>query len=320
MEIPNSPGTENQLMSANYPPKPEVPERPKKNVFVQFIASLLVFGAAWYFLISKNIELIIWLVVILIIHELGHYLAMKIFKYEDLAIFFIPLLGAAARGSKEKASQKEKAIVLLAGPVPGIAIGIILFFLTDQTAGLLPAWLPYAFVLVNMFNLIPIYPLDGGQLFRTLFMPDRDILSFIFLLLSMLLVTWFAIDNKDWIVLVISFSLLIRLVQMNMLNKLRRRLDELGINFRKPYSALTDEEYWRIRDEMSVNPSFGKYIAPGNYEISEKEAGIVNFIKQVLKIDPIKDLSAGAIMLILALWIAGITVPFLLMDRIWNLL
>jgi stage IV sporulation protein FB len=320
MEIPNSPGTENQLMSVFYPPKPGEPERPKKNVFVQFITSLLVFGAAWYFLINKNIELIIWIVVILIIHELGHYLAMKIFRYEDLAIFFIPLLGAAARGSKEKASQKEKAIVLLAGPIPGIVIGIILFFLTDQTAGLLPTWLPYAFVLVNMFNLLPIYPLDGGQLFRTLFMPDRDILSFIFLLLSMLLVTWYAIDHKDWILLLISFSLLVRLVQMNMLNKLRRRLDELGINFRKTYSALTDEEYWRIRDEMSANPSFGKYIVPGNYEVSEKEGGIVNFIKQVLKIDPIKDLSAGAIILILALWIAGIAVPFLLMDRIWNIL
>ena len=139
MEIPNSPGTDNQLMSVIYPPKPEESQQPKKNVYVQFITSLLVFAAAWYFLINKNIELIIWLIVILIIHELGHYLAMKIFKYEDLAIFFIPLLGAAARGSKEKASQKEKAIVLLAGPIPGIVIGIILFFLSDQMAGLIPA-------------------------------------------------------------------------------------------------------------------------------------------------------------------------------------
>ena len=151
-----------------------------------------------------------------------------------------------------------------------------------------------------MFNLLPIYPLDGGQLFRTLFMPNRDLLSFIFLLLSMALVTWYAIDNGDWILLLISFSLLVKLVQMNLLNKMRRRLDELEINYRKTYSAFTDQEYWRIRDEMSANPYLGKYIAPGNYEVSEKESGIVNFIKQILKIDPIKDLSPGAIVLIMA--------------------
>jgi len=97
-----------------YPPKPQPTNQQKGNPFVRFLVSVALFGAAWYFLVSKNIEVIIWIAGILLIHELGHYLAMKAFRYQDLSIFFLPLVGAAASGSKEQISQKEKAIILLA--------------------------------------------------------------------------------------------------------------------------------------------------------------------------------------------------------------
>ena len=64
---------------ATYPPKPEPEPLERTFLISQFLLSLLVFGAAWYFLISRNLELITWLVIILIIHELGHFLAMKFF-------------------------------------------------------------------------------------------------------------------------------------------------------------------------------------------------------------------------------------------------
>jgi hypothetical protein len=62
-------------------------------------------------------------------HEMGHFIAMKAFRYKDLGIFFIPLLGAYVSGSKREVSQKESAIILLAGPLPGIVLGAVFFYL-----------------------------------------------------------------------------------------------------------------------------------------------------------------------------------------------
>jgi stage IV sporulation protein FB len=322
--------TGNQDTAGTYPPKPQ-PEPLKRPFLIsQFLLSLLIFGVAWYFLISRNIELIIWLVIILIIHELGHFLAMKIFKYEDLAIYFIPLLGAAASGSKEKISQKEKSIVLLAGPVPGIIIGIVLFLVNQPpddatllellTDPLFPPWLPYAFVLVNIFNLLPIYPLDGGQLVRTLFMPDRDVISNIFTLLSMVLIGWYAIDHKDWVLLIIPLSLMTRLVHQGAVNKMRTRLDEIELDYRKTYNDLPDEDYWRIREEMRGQAFYTKLIAEADLDPSKKEKQVMNHIKQILKTEPVKDLSVFGKILVMITWLAAAALPFILMDRIWNIL
>jgi stage IV sporulation protein FB len=326
----NIPSTEtgSQEPVAAYPPKPEPAPLTKPYLISQFLVSLLLFGAAWYFLISKNFELIVWLVIILIIHELGHYLAMKIFKYEDLAIFFIPLVGAAAQGSKEKISQREKAIVLLAGPVPGIIIGIILFLvgrpeytnLEELLHPAFPPWLPYAFVLVNIFNLLPIYPLDGGQLFRNLFLPDRDVISIIFMLLSMVLISWYAIDHENWYLLLIPFSLLARLVHQGAVNKMRGRLDELQIDFRKSYSELPDEHYWRIRDEMREHQFYAKLIAEADSNPGKKEKQVMNHIRQILKSEPVNDLSVVGKLAVMVFWIGSAALPLILMDRIWNIL
>ena len=69
------------------------------------------------------------------IHELGHFFAMKYFHYKDLGIFFIPLLGAYVSGSKREVSQKQSAIILLAGPLPGIIIGIALYLIDQNGPG-----------------------------------------------------------------------------------------------------------------------------------------------------------------------------------------
>lgn len=303
-----------------YPSKPEPIIIPKGFRFKSFLTSAFLFCISWYFFVNDYWQLIAWLATILFIHELGHYLAMKFFKYEDLSIFFIPLVGAAAGGTKEKISQKEKAIVLLAGPVPGIIIGLILYLVGNSADVPELARISYAFVILNLFNLLPIYPLDGGQLFRTLFMPTRDVLSAIFILVSVGLITWYAIDNKQWFLLMIPGFLLIRLIDQFHLARVRIRLKEAGIDYNKTYADLTDEEYWLIRDELSVGPYFGRHIIAGSREISEKEKIIMNTIRRVLRTDPARDIFAAGITLIIFIWIAAVAAPLLLMDRIWNLL
>lgn len=104
------------------------------------------------------------LVLVVLIHELGHYLAMLAFGYRNTSIFFIPFFGAAARGVKRDARLHEEIIVLLAGPLPGIALAVGLRALAP---GLLEDAATRTFVemlvVVNLANLLPLTPLDGGR-------------------------------------------------------------------------------------------------------------------------------------------------------------
>jgi Zn-dependent protease len=300
-----------------YPPRPVAEERPGKHQTLKFTISILLFGAIYYFFVSRNIEIIIWLVIIVLIHELGHYFAMKIFKYQDLTIFFIPLVGAVAGGSKETVSQKEKAIVLLAGPVPGIVIGLALYGAGLYFNNYSCLRLSYAFVLVNALNLLPVYPLDGGQLLRTLFLESRQLLTNVFIIASIILLAAYAIAQQEWFLLVVAYFLVTRMIGQRQLHKVRQELENRKIDFHKPYSALTDAEYWQIREVVIAEyRELGRKIFTTSYIVSDNEKQVISFIRSVVKPKPLRDLSATGIVIFLFTWIAAIAVPLLVMTRI----
>ncbi len=101
----------------------------------------------------------------LILHEGGHLLAMKGFGYRDTAVLFLPFLGALATGHKDNASLSQKFWISLAGPLPGLLLGIGLAIANQSNGD--PDWvneLAFMLIFLNLFNLLPIYPLDGGQI------------------------------------------------------------------------------------------------------------------------------------------------------------
>ncbi len=105
---------------------------------------------------------IVSLLVVLFIHEAGHYIAMRAFGYRELRMFFLPFFGAAVSGKNFNVPGWKKAVVSLAGPVPGIFIGGAL--------GTWAAWNGHdslakgclLAIFLNAGNLIPVHPLDGG--------------------------------------------------------------------------------------------------------------------------------------------------------------
>lgn len=114
-------------------------------------------GIAWW-----NPQMIVMLVVVLLFHEAGHFLAMKAFGYRNVKMFFIPFLGAAVSGRHFNIAGWKKAIVYLAGPVPGVVAALPLM-------GFGSAWeidwlyqLGAMSLVLNTLNLLPIMPLDGG--------------------------------------------------------------------------------------------------------------------------------------------------------------
>ncbi|MCW8130472.1 MAG: hypothetical protein KIS92_09005 [Planctomycetota bacterium] len=103
------------------------------------------------------------LILVLFVHESGHYIGMRIFNYRNVKMFFIPFLGAAVSGRKTQVEGWKQAVVCLLGPLPGIHIGIALYCVNLAHPDPNLRHLATLFLILNLFQLIPIYPLDGGR-------------------------------------------------------------------------------------------------------------------------------------------------------------
>ena len=134
-------------------PELEKDKKDKISVWVKSLSSLALFIVIGYFFFQRNWNLVFILTAVVIIHELGHFLAMKFYKYQELGIFFIPLLGAYASGKKQDISQKQSAVILMAGPVPGVMIGLGLHFLAGYLDVYVLEQTAWIFIFLNMMNL-----------------------------------------------------------------------------------------------------------------------------------------------------------------------
>jgi Zn-dependent protease len=129
---------------------------------------------------SSSGELLGLIVAILLVHEAGHFLAMKLFNYRNVRMFFIPLFGAAVSGQNYSAPGWKKVIVALMGPLPGIFLGGVLGLvgiLKHNDAMMKVAMMA---ILINGFQLLPILPLDGGRVMHALLFSRHYFLDVVF--------------------------------------------------------------------------------------------------------------------------------------------
>ncbi|HEX6243448.1 MAG TPA: hypothetical protein VFZ61_21190, partial [Polyangiales bacterium] len=141
----------------------DAPARPgvARAVFVitllLFLLSMSVYG---------SLRLVAQITLVLLVHELGHWAAMRAFGYGEPAVFFVPFLGAVTAGSKRDASLGQRLFVLAAGPLPGLLAGALALAYA-QPGGELHQLALMALV-VNAANLLPLLPLDGGRMVQLL--------------------------------------------------------------------------------------------------------------------------------------------------------
>lgn len=114
-------------------------------------------------LLSVAPEELAALVGVIFFHELGHYLGMLAFGYSNVRMFFIPFLGAAVTGRKPHVEGWKAALVSLLGPLPGIVLGAGLAVWEFYEPQPLVRQAAFFLLALNAFNLLPIFPLDGGQ-------------------------------------------------------------------------------------------------------------------------------------------------------------
>ncbi len=306
-----------------YPPKYRKQKQPA-NAWTRSVISLALYLVLGYFLFPSY-KMLLLVTAIVIFHELGHFIAMKHYRYSELGIFFIPLLGAYVSGSKREVSQKQSAIILLAGPLPGILLGIGLYFLDDAQGGLfwwdMPVYnISMLLILLNLLNLLPVYPLDGGQLLNRVFLDEESIISKVFIFISAAAMCWFA-----WSLYAStghSFYFILVLFPLMMLLRLRtdaryiafeKKIESAGINLDTSYEDMPDEDYWKIRNLLVEEQPAFRDIAPAPpYEYSSKEDKIMITIQGLLQRNLVQDVSAAGKILILLIWITAFASPWLL--------
>lgn len=110
------------------------------------------------------------LLVVLLCHEMGHFVAMRHAGYQDLKVFFVPFLGAAVSGRHDQPTVGQELRVLFAGPMPGLVLGLAAWSWVPVEIPFGGWWRDLAVMAValNAFNLLPIHPLDGGKIFEIL--------------------------------------------------------------------------------------------------------------------------------------------------------
>jgi Zn-dependent protease len=102
----------------------------------------------------------------LFVHEYGHVHAMRKTGMKVRGMYFIPFLGALAVTEDQFTSRRQQAYVALNGPIWGSVFSLLpaaLYLWTGE-----PAWAAVAawWALINLFNLLPIAPLDGGRVMQ----------------------------------------------------------------------------------------------------------------------------------------------------------
>ena len=102
-------------------------------------------------------------VALLFVHELGHVLEARRQGLPVSAPLFIPFLGAMIALKRLPDNAWQEAKVALAGPIVG-SLGVAVVWIVGEAidSPLLVA-LAYTGFLINLFNLLPIVPLDGGR-------------------------------------------------------------------------------------------------------------------------------------------------------------
>ena len=106
------------------------------------------------------------------IHEMGHVIALRRYGFKAVTMF-IPGIGALIRLQQKIVDPREDAVIGLAGPIYGLgaaAVAAGLYYASRQPifaaiAGV-NAW-------INLFNLLPVWTLDGARGFHAHSRPQR---------------------------------------------------------------------------------------------------------------------------------------------------
>ena len=123
-------------------------------MLLSVFAYALVFG--WWYAVG--------FVALIFVHEMGHYVAARQRGLAVGAPTFIPFVGAWVEMKDLPHDVETEAYVGMAGPLAGSAAALLCYFMGRAYESNLLLALSYAGFFLNLFNLIPLSPFDGGRI------------------------------------------------------------------------------------------------------------------------------------------------------------
>ena len=142
-----------------------------KSVKVLKVALVAMALSGWTIMLS--FEFAVTLLAILMFHEYGHMWAMKRFGIPTKGIYIIPFVGGIALGDRPKTHWQELYIAMM-GPVFGLGMSVAFFIGFVLTGNHFVGLVASVSALINLVNLLPIYPLDGGRVVKALVYSGRS--------------------------------------------------------------------------------------------------------------------------------------------------
>lgn len=128
--------------------------------------NLQIFLFMIIFILTNQIEIYAWIMLFAFIHELGHMTAGILLKLKPKSLNLMPVgisITFETYGYK-KIIEIKKILIAASGPLTNLLICVIVAFLhiNEQIKELII----YSNILIAIFNLIPLYPLDGGRILK----------------------------------------------------------------------------------------------------------------------------------------------------------
>jgi Zn-dependent protease len=122
------------------------------------LLSLAVYATIWGWPYAAGF------IALLFAHEMGHYVAARQCGLNVGAPAFIPFVGAWINLKEQPRDVRTEAYVAVAGPLVGTVSAVAVYLWGRWTNSTLLLAIAYAGLFLNLFNLLPVSPLDGGRI------------------------------------------------------------------------------------------------------------------------------------------------------------
>ena len=129
--------------------------------------SLILWVVAFSVLMGWQQALVFGLLIY--VHEMGHLFAIQYYGYRFSWPLFVPFLGAFVLQGKQSMNRRENFLIALSGPFAGMAVSLLLLGL--NMVWVLPPLIfkmAYLNLIINFFNLLPVWILDGARISKQL--------------------------------------------------------------------------------------------------------------------------------------------------------
>jgi Zn-dependent protease len=122
------------------------------------LLSLVVYAMIWGWPYAAGF------IALMFAHEMGHYVAARQCGLSVGAPAFIPFVGAWINLKEQPRDVRTEAYVAVAGPLVGTVSAVAVYLWSRWTGSQLLLAIAYAGLFLNLFNLLPVSPLDGGRI------------------------------------------------------------------------------------------------------------------------------------------------------------